>query len=121
MRQLFSSLGRFPIPDSRFPTPNTGTDDRLDSTANIEVANDLHPSRLSARTEVIENAVHSAFIENAVVAKTPEIELEALELDAYVGWNVGDDDRAEIRCATLQQRELLRVTFHSPEWTERCE
>ena len=58
--------------------PNDG----LDAAANVEVPNDLHPARLRDLRDVVENAVDCALVEDSVIAKAPEVELEALQLDA---------------------------------------
>ena len=74
-----------------------------------------------ARTEIIENAVHRALVEDPVVAKAPEIELETLELEADIARHVRDDDRAEVRRPALEQRELRRIALDTAERAERRE
>src|SRR5678816_2707853 len=106
------------IPDSRFPIPDSGSDDGFDSAADVEITDDLHPSRLGGGGEVIENAVHRALVEDAVVPKAPEVQLQTLELEADVAGHVRDDDRAEVRRPALEQRELAGIAFHTAERTE---
>src|SRR6476646_6713178 len=71
------------------PTPRVlhgrldrGRNDGLDPAANVEVTRYLHPPCSTRGGEVVEDPVHRALIEDPVVAKAPEIELEALELEA---------------------------------------
>src|SRR5204863_9124201 len=96
-------------------------DDRLDAAANVEVTDHLHPPRFRDARDVVENAVHGALVEDAVVAKAPEIELEALELDAAVSGHVRDVDDSEVRSAAAQLCELTCVSLDSTQRAERRE
>src|SRR5687767_3433246 len=80
------------------PLSNASRNDGLDSPPDVEVADDLHGPRLSRLGKIVENAVHGALVEDAVVAEAPEVELQALELDADLTWHVGDVDRPKVRC-----------------------
>src|SRR6478672_3733484 len=80
----------------RILRPDSSADDRLDSAANVEVADHLHPSGLAGLRQIVEDAIHSALVEDSVVAKAPEIELEALELQAHVAGYICDVDGSEI-------------------------
>ena len=84
-------------------------DDALDAAADVEVADDLHEARRAGRRQVVQDAVHCTFVEDAVVAVAPQIELEALQLQAEGGRHVGNADRAEIGGAALEQRELRGI------------
>src|SRR4051812_31035141 len=89
-------------------------DDRLDSAANVEVAHDLHPPRLACGREIVEDPVHRALVEDPVVAKTPQVELQRLELETELVGDVRDDDRPEIRCAAAQLLQLRGVRLDPP-------
>src|SRR5688572_12095818 len=104
---------RYPLPATRYPRPDSCPNHRLDPTTDVEVADDLHPPWLRASTQVIQNAVHRTFVEDSVVPKAPQIELETLELDANVARHIRDDDRPEIRSPTLEQRQLTRIGLHT--------
>jgi len=108
---------------SGFPLPasDSSSNDRFDSASNVEVANDFHSSRLRACAEIIENSIYRALVENPVVPKAPQIELETFQLDAHIARHIRDDDRAEIRRTAFEQRELTRITLDSTERTERRE
>src|SRR5215813_9834487 len=49
---------------------------RFDAATNIEVTDDFHPPRLGRVREIVENAIDRALVEDAVVAKAPQVELE---------------------------------------------
>ncbi len=98
-----------------------GGDHRFDPAAKIEVPDDLHPLRLHCHYQVVENPVHGSLVKNPVVPEAPQVELQALELDADFGWYIRDPDDPEIRSSTGEQRELLRITLYAAKRTERCE
>src|SRR5687767_5588044 len=70
---------------------------RFDAATNVEVANDLHRSWLGRGSQVVEYPIDRTLVEDAVVAVAPQVELEALELEAGLGRNVRDVDRSEVR------------------------
>src|SRR6185503_18335486 len=96
-------------------------DRALDPATHVEVTDNFHPARLARFGQIVEDAIHGALVENAVVAKAPEIQLEALELETLLRGRVRDEDGSEIRRATLQQLELGRIAFDSTHRTERRE
>src|SRR5689334_4354132 len=57
-------------------------DDGVDAAADHEVADDLHPLRVDGAHEVVADPVRHGLVEGALVAEAPEVELEALQLDA---------------------------------------
>lgn len=81
-------------------------DHRFDAAASVEVTHHLHPLWRAATDQIIEYSVYRAFVENSVVPEAPQIELKTFELDAFGGWHVRDANRAEVRCAALQQLQL---------------
>src|SRR5687768_1758891 len=94
---------------------------RFHAAANVEITDDAHPFGRDLVGKVVEYPVDGALVEDPVVAKAPQIQLETLELEAAFRGNVGDANRPEIGCAALEQRELLRVALYSTERAERCE
>src|SRR6478672_11511446 len=48
-------------------------DHALDPAPDVEVAHDLHPRRLRRLRQIIEDPVHRALVEDAVVPEAPEI------------------------------------------------
>src|SRR6476661_8677445 len=107
----FASLLRFPL----------RRDHALDPATQVEVAHHDHRPRRARRNEIVENAVHRTLVEDPVVAKAPEIELEALELEARGRGIVRDANGGKIRRTTFEQRELLRITLDPAKRTERRE
>ena len=89
--------------------------------AQLELPDVFHPLRLHRAGEIIQYPVDRTFIENPVVPEAPQVQLQALELDAEIGRHVRDADYSEIRGPAFQQRELLCITLYSPEGTERRE
>src|SRR4051812_19595839 len=73
-----------------------GLDDSMDSTAHQEIADDSHALRTDRRDEIVEDAVGDVLVESALVAIAPEVELEALQLDAGVLGRIADLDRREV-------------------------
>src|SRR5687768_10638546 len=94
---------------------------RFHTAANVEIPDDAHPFRRHLVREVIEYPVDGALVENSVVAEAPEIQLEALELEAAFRGNVGDANRAEVGRTALEQRELLGVALYSTKRAKRRE
>src|SRR5205085_9494920 len=103
------------------PRADAGRDDRFDPTPNVEVADDFHPARRTRGRQVVEDSIDRTLVEDAVVAEAPQVELQCLELEANLVGDVGDDDRAEVRRATFQLRQLRCVGFDSTDRTERSE
>src|SRR5689334_6044941 len=97
------------------------SDDRLDAAANVEVTDYLHGLRLARLREIVEDAVHRTLVEDSVVAKAPQIQLQGLELETHFSGHVGDEDRAEIRGAPLQLLQLLGVGLDSTHRAQRRE
>src|ERR1051326_1330901 len=119
-------LPRMPHAAPRAPfTPDVrldrGRDDRLDASPNVEVTRHLHPSWFAGRREIVEDAIHCPFIEDPVVAKAPEIELETLELEAEPVGHVVDEYRPEIRRPARQLSQLLGIAFDAAGGAERRE
>src|SRR3954469_12323636 len=96
-------------------------DDGLDAATDVEVADDFHPARVARPGQVIEDAIDGALVEDAVVAKAPEIQLEALELEADFTWDVGDVDGSEVGRAAPQGAQLISIALDAAKRTERSE
>src|SRR5687767_3429635 len=101
--------------------PGARCNNRLDPAPQVEVTDDLHPSRCCRGSKVIEYPVDRSLVEDPVVPEAPEIKLETLELEAELSRNVSDPDDPEIRRSTLELCELLGIRLYSAEWTERSE
>lgn len=76
----------------------------LNAATDVEVTDDSHPSRGRARDQVVENSVDCPLVEDSIVPVAPQIELEALELDALRRRNVSDTNSSEVRGASFEQR-----------------
>src|SRR5256885_420556 len=96
-------------------------DDRLDAATDVEVADHFHPAWLARGCQVSENPIHRTLVENTVVAKAPEIQLETLQLEASRLWHVRDPDGAEVGCSAVQFVELFSVALYATHGTERRE
>src|SRR5688500_16491634 len=77
-------------------------DDGVDSAADVEVALDGHPTRREERDEVVEDPVRHRLVEVTLVAERPQVELQALELDAALVGSVADPDRREVGLPRLR-------------------
>src|SRR5207248_7566637 len=73
--------------------------DRVDSTANEEVADHFAPPRLQRADQVVEDPVGDRLVEGAFVPVAPEVELEALQLHAGAIRHVRDLDGGKVRLA----------------------
>src|SRR5688572_12911041 len=98
-----------------------GRDDRLDPAPDVEIPDHLHPGRIRARHQVLDDPVDRSLVEDSVVPEGPEIELEALELNADSGRDVGDPDDPEVGGTTLELLQLGSIGLNSAEGTERGE
>jgi hypothetical protein len=80
----------------------------VDPTAHHEVALDRQAARLRRGDEVVDDLVGDGLVERALVAVRPQVELQALELDAQLIRHVADAQRGEVRLARAraQAREL---------------
>src|SRR4051794_32740152 len=47
-------------------------DDRLDAAADVEITDDLHPTWGARFREIVQDAVHCALVEDAIVPEAPE-------------------------------------------------
>src|SRR5438105_12608199 len=96
-------------------------DDGLDTTPNIEVTRHLHPSRCARRGKIVEDSVHGALVEDAIVPEAPEIKLETFELETQPVRHVVDENRSEIRRSPRELTQLGGVALDAAEWAERRE
>src|SRR5690242_21894471 len=103
------------VPHRRF---DRGGDDRLDPAANVEITRHLHPPWSACGGEVVEDPVHRALVEDPVVAIAPEIELEALELEAEPVGHVVDEERPEIGSSARKLPDLLGIALDTTEWAQ---
>lgn len=62
---------------------------------------DLHPVRTKGRYEVIQDGVGDGLVEGARIAVTPEIQLEALQLDAAPVRDIAEGDGRKVRLSGL--------------------
>src|SRR5687768_2882682 len=67
-----------------------------DPTTHPELASYRDRARLDRGYEVVANLVRYRFVERALIAVAPQVELQALELDAQGVRNVIDRDRCEV-------------------------
>ena len=74
-------------------------DDSPDPATNVPVADDLHPTRIDGRDNVVEDPVRDVLLEGALVPVRPEIELEGLEFDTQFVGDVFDVEVCEIGLA----------------------
>src|SRR6185295_20118791 len=58
--------------------------DRVDAAAHLEVPHDRHAPRREQRHEIAEDAIGDRLVEVSFVAEGPEVELQALQLDAQL-------------------------------------
>ncbi len=66
------------------------------ATPGREGCNKLHVTRLCDGDEVVQNAIGDILVKNPLVAKSLEVELQALEFHAYLVWRIDQRNRAEI-------------------------
>ena len=74
----------------------------MDPTADIKIGLDRHPPGPRRLREIIEDLVRDRFMKGTLIAVTPEIKLQALELDAEFIGDVGNADHCEIRLPGLR-------------------
>jgi hypothetical protein len=74
-------------------------DDGPDPATNVPVADDLHPTRVDGRYNVVEDSVRDVLVEGSLVPVRPEIEFEGLEFDTQFVGDVFDDELCEIGLA----------------------
>jgi hypothetical protein len=103
--------------------PVVGGDDAANAASAAPVRLDPQPGRVHAGDEVIADGVGDGFVEDALVAETLEVHLQALELDADAAVAVRTraephDDFAEVRVPGLgaEARELFGDVLDD----ERC-
>ena len=68
-----------------------------DAPAGIEIALHLNVFGIHQIHEVFHDDIHTIFMKITAVAKTKEIEFEALAFHHFDAWNVVDNDVSEIR------------------------
>ena len=79
-----------------------GHDGREDPAAHVEARGQAHEARRGRRRKIVEDAVGHRFVEGALVAVRPDVELQALQLDAATVRNVVEQQRGEVRLARLR-------------------
>ena len=65
-------------------------DDCADTAADVKVAFDLKLPRIDGRDNIVGDAIGDCFVERTFVPIGPEVELEALELNAELIWYIRD-------------------------------
>src|SRR5690349_5738026 len=73
-----------------------GNHHRMDAAAHREVPFDAHPPRREGAHQIVEHAVDHRLVEVPLVAERPEVELERLELDAFLVGHVADAEGGEV-------------------------
>src|SRR5204863_8201409 len=76
-------------------------DCRRDAAADVERALDARAPRADRADQIVEDPVGDRFVEGALVAVGPEIQLPGIALDARRVRNVLDPDRGEVRLTGL--------------------
>ena len=98
-----------------------GDDVGEDAAAHEEFGGDAHEARLQFGDEVVEDAVGDGLVETALVTERPDVELEALQFDAFRFGNVIEQDGGEIRLAGFRAQAGEFRNFHvDVEITLRC-
>jgi hypothetical protein len=81
-------------PASRFDV--TGAHDGLDVSADVEVAFKVDAQRIAGGDEVFQDDVDYVLVEDFYVAEGVYVELQTLQLDTTLVWNVCDPDGGEV-------------------------
>src|SRR5205807_8466150 len=68
-----------------------------DAAADVEVAFDVEIARVERGNEVVGAAIGDRLVEGAFIAIRPEIELQRLQLDAFLIGHVADADGGKVR------------------------
>src|SRR5688500_14306888 len=86
-----------------FPAAGTvlGDDGREDAAAHVPAGGEPHEARLRGGHQVVQDAVGDGLVEGALVAVRPDVELEALQLDAGLLRDVVEGEDREVRLAGL--------------------
>ena len=71
-------------------------DDSADTAADVKVAFDLKLPRIDGRDDIVGDAIGDCFVERTFIAIGPEVELQALELDAQFIRYIRDLDVSEV-------------------------
>src|SRR5262249_3977432 len=89
-------------PSSKSALHVLGDDGRRDAAADVERGIDTGAARADRRHQIVQDAVGDRFVERALVAVRPEIELPGFELDAERVGHVFDADSGEVRLPGLR-------------------
>lgn len=91
-----------------------GGDDAVNAAADAPRRLHHHPLRATASYHVVENAIGDVLVENALVTKALQIDLETLQLDAFLISHVGNSQGCEIGLTGLRTHagELMDVMFN---------
>ncbi len=96
------------------------SDDGVDSTSDVKIADHGHALGLGGLHEIIQNLVGHRLVKMALIAEGPKIQLERLELDAARARNVPDPKACKVWLARLRTkaRELgaLKGDLVGPLW-----
>ena len=87
-------------------------DRRMNSAADIEIADHGHFTRAARGNQIVENLVDDRFVESALIAKRPKIEFQRLQLDAEFVRHIVDFDRGEIGLAGARAHTGEFRTLH---------
>src|SRR5689334_1408177 len=90
-----------------------GGDRCVETAAHVELANHGRFTRLDGGDDVVKDLVGDRFVERALVAERPEVELVRLQLDAELVRNVADGDLREVWLAgdRAEAGELWRMNL----------
>src|SRR5260370_19508446 len=75
------------------------SDRSRDATADVPHRGYAQAFWLQAADQVVENAVRNIFVKDAFVAKAPQVQLQALQLEDLRSWDVRDGERCEVGLA----------------------
>lgn len=78
------------------------TDCGRDTAANFKLTAHAEAARTQHSHQVREDVVGDFLVEGSDVAEAPQVELQALQLDALLIWHVVDQDRGKVGLAGLR-------------------
>jgi hypothetical protein len=74
-----------------------GRDRCVDSSADIEITDHLHKSRLNRANQVVENSIRHSLMEGSFISERPKIQFEGFEFDAKFIRDISDLNGRKIR------------------------
>ncbi len=77
------------------------TDRGRNATANLKLPAHTETPRTQQMHQIGKDVVRHLLVEGPDIAKAPQVELEALQLDAVLIWHIVDQDRGKVWLARL--------------------